>query len=219
MTPRTHNRKKKKKTEVLEAILLAIVAIVVVLGVLYRIWPREPRFEVTDVHLKGFKLNWETDSVVPIVAVDIDLTISIQVTNPNVVPIEYTSTIVNLLYRGTSIGEAMVDAGKQASQSEETIIVPAKLNGLELTTHVLQLLSDIAKREMVLNSVVTISGYVKVWKLYHDFEVHVQCEIKVDPLFLHVTEQDIQVQMELGLVPPLKQFMFCFPLSRNFQER
>ncbi len=105
---RTHNRKKKKKTEVLEAILLAIVAIVVVLGVLYRIWPREPRFEVTDVHLKGFKLNWETDSVVPVVAVDIDLTISIKVTNPNVVPIEYTSTIVNLLYRGTSIGEAMV---------------------------------------------------------------------------------------------------------------
>jgi hypothetical protein len=105
---RTRNRKKKKKTEVLEAILLAIVAIVVVVGVLYRIWPREPRFEVTDVHLKGFKLNWETDSVVPIVAVDIDLTISIKVTNPNVVPIEYTSTIVNLLYRGTSIGEAMV---------------------------------------------------------------------------------------------------------------
>jgi hypothetical protein len=64
-----------------------------------------------------------------------------------------------------------VDAGKQASQSEETIIVPAKLNGLELTTHVLQLLSDIAKREMVLNSVVTISGFVKVWKLYQDFEV------------------------------------------------
>jgi LEA14-like dessication related protein len=155
----------------LEAILLAIVAIVVVVGVLYRIWPRTPRFEVTDVRLKGFKLNWETDSVVPIVAVDIDLSISIKVTNPNVVPIEYTSTIVNLLYRGTSIGEAMVDAGKQASQSEETIIVPAKLNGLELTTHVLQLLSDIAKREMVLNSVVTISGYVKVWKLYHDFEV------------------------------------------------
>ncbi len=100
--------KKKKKTEVLEAILLAIVAIVVVVGVFYRIWPREPRFEVTDVHLKGFKLNWETDSVVPIVAVDIDLTISIKVTNPNVVPIVYTSTIVNLLYRGTSIGEAMV---------------------------------------------------------------------------------------------------------------
>jgi hypothetical protein len=92
----------------LEAILLAIVAIVVVVGVLYRIWPRTPRFEVTDVRLKGFKLNWETDSVVPIVAVDIDLSISIKVTNPNVVPIEYTSTIVNLLYRGTSIGEAMV---------------------------------------------------------------------------------------------------------------
>ncbi len=50
-------------------------------------------------------------------------------------------------------------------------------------------------------------------------KVHVQCEIKVDPLFLHVTEQDIQVQMELGLAPTLKQFMFCFPLSRNFQER
>lgn len=49
--------------------------------------------------------------------------------------------------------------------------VPAKLDGLEMTNHLKDLFSDVAKREMMLHSIVTISGDCVVWKLRHHFEV------------------------------------------------
>ncbi len=64
-----------------------------------------------------------------------------------------------------------VDSGSQEAKSEQVMEVPAKLDGLEMTNHLKDLFADVAKREMMLHSVVTIAGSAVVWKWKHNFEV------------------------------------------------
>jgi hypothetical protein len=94
-----------------------------------------------------------------------------------------------------------VDSGSQEAKSEQVMEVPAKLDGLKMTNHLKDLFADVTKREMTLNSVVTISGCAVVWRLKHNFEVRVNSDIKVDPVFLQILDQENRV--ELDLVPEL----------------
>ena len=64
-----------------------------------------------------------------------------------------------------------VPAGNQAALSAQTMELPCKLDGLELTSHFKDLFHDVTKREMMLHSVVTISGESLVWKWRHPFQV------------------------------------------------
>ena len=64
-----------------------------------------------------------------------------------------------------------VPAGDQAALSAKTMELPCKLDGLELTNHFKDLFGDVAKREMMLHSVVTISGESLMWKWRHPFQV------------------------------------------------
>jgi len=171
---------------------------------LWQIRPRDPIFEVVSIDISGFKLNWATESMIPYAVVDVALTLKIKVINPNVTPIQYTSTTMDIFYRGTLMGQATVKAGSQEARSEQVIEVPAKLDGLKMTNHVKDLFQDVTKREMVMNSVVTIAGDAVVWKLKHHFEVKVNSDIKVDPVFLNVLDQDNRVEMALGMAPQLE---------------
>jgi hypothetical protein len=68
-----------------------------------------------------------------------------------------------------------VDSGSQEAKSEQVMEVPAKLDGLKMTNHLKDLFADVTKREMTLNSVVTISGCAVVWRWKHNFEVFFGC--------------------------------------------
>lgn len=161
---------------------------------LYKYRPRDPVFEVLNIELKGFNIHFKNLLAV----VDTQLVISIKVTNPNVAPIEYTSTTMDIYYRGELLGEATVEAGSQGATSAEVIEVPAKLDGLEMTKNLKELLGDVRKREMCMKSVVTIKGHARLWKWTHKFEVHVESNIKVDPIYMDVIDQENKVNMELA---------------------
>lgn len=64
-----------------------------------------------------------------------------------------------------------VPAGDQPALSDTTMELPCKLDGLELTNHIKDFFCDVTKREMMLHSVVTISGESLVWRWRHPFQV------------------------------------------------
>nr|WIW57629.1 late embryogenesis abundant protein LEA59 [Pinus tabuliformis] len=148
-------------------------------AVLYAIRPRDPVFEVLSIDLKGFKLGFNTDSFIPVPVIDVELSISVKVTNPNVAPIEYSCATMCIYYRDSLIGQAQANGwigGKQ---------------------HLKDLAKDVKKREMCLKSVVSIKGVAKVWKWGHKFEVDVESLIKVDPIFMDVIDQENKAHLQL----------------------
>ncbi|KAJ7558617.1 hypothetical protein O6H91_04G048300 [Diphasiastrum complanatum] len=164
---------------------------------LYTLRPRDPIFEVVSINLKGFNIRFVNEFPLMYAVLDFELELSIKVINPNVVPIEYTSTVMDIFYRGDPLGQATVPAGSQEANSTKILDVPAKLDGLNIKNHIVDLIKDITKREMSLHSVVTIKGHAKLWKLKHNFEVCVESDIKVDPIQLDIIEQENKVHMEL----------------------
>jgi hypothetical protein len=120
--------------------------------------------------------------------VDVSLTLFIKVINPNVTPIQFSSTVMDIYYKGTLLGQAQVDSGSQEAKSEQVMEVPAKLDGLKMTNHLKDLFADVTKREMTLNSVVTISGCAVVWKWKHNFEVF----LAVHPICMSQLPQAIE---------------------------
>eukprot|EP00850_Spirogloea_muscicola_P000397 SM000001S04799 [mRNA] locus=s1:2202731:2203664:- [translate_table: standard] len=172
-------------------------------GAVVGLWyarPRDPLFEVVDVALRGFSMRWCTDSPLILAVVDVELTLAIRVVNRNVVPITYADTTMDIFYRGQLLGQAQVPSGGQGARSEHVMELPCKLDGLEISSHMLALLSDVAARKMTIHSLVTISGEARLLFLRHTFKIYVDSDLDIDPVMLNVLDQENRVSLELGKV-------------------
>lgn len=104
---------------------------------------------------------------------------------------------MSIFYSGSLLGSAKLDAGSQPPRSCQLLHLPARLSGVELAHSVKQFLSDVARREMVLDAGVDIEGKAQVLWWNHKFRVHVDSHVTVDPVFLDVIEQDNHPQLML----------------------
>ncbi|XP_028756800.1 uncharacterized protein LOC114716034 [Neltuma alba] len=151
--------------------------------------PKDPTFHLISISFTSLKLH------LPVL--DAELILTVHVTNPNVAPIHYSSTSMSIYYQGSLLGSAEVQAGSQPPRSCQLLHIPARLNGLELAHHAAQFVADVAKREMVLDAAVDISGTAKVLWWEHKFKVHVDSHVTVDPLFLDVIDQENNSELEV----------------------
>ncbi|XP_052186888.1 uncharacterized protein LOC127797786 [Diospyros lotus] len=151
--------------------------------------PRTPTFDVISISITSLKLNFPV--------VDAELMLTVHVTNPNIAPIHYSSTEMSIFYAGSLLGSARVDAGSQAPRSCRLLQLPARLSGLELSHHAAQFITDVGRREMVLDAAVDIEGAARVMWWEHKFVVHVDSRVVVDPVFLDVIDQENKAEMEV----------------------
>ncbi|KAL3828578.1 hypothetical protein ACJIZ3_017380 [Penstemon smallii] len=151
--------------------------------------PRDPTFHIICIELNSFKLNFPL--------LDTELTLTVHVTNPNIVPIHYSETEMSIFYAGSLLGSAPVQAGSQPARSCQMLRLQARLSGLELAHNVKKFLSDVARREMVLDSKVDIRGVAKLLWWEHKFKVHVDSHVIVDPVFLDVIDQENDSHLEV----------------------
>lgn len=171
---------------------------------LIAVWPKDPQFEVVKINLSGFKLRFVTDSPFLVAVVDLQLTLSIKVTNKNIVGIQYGDTTMNIFYKDTLLGKAQVASGKQGPRSEKILEVPARMDGLEVSGHVRDLMSDVANRRMALRSIVLIPGEARLGFIRHPFQCRVESDLFVDPISFDIIDQDNRVKLELGLTPRME---------------
>lgn len=184
---------------------IALTGLGTVVGsALLMVWPKDPQFEVVKISLSGFKLRFVTDSPFLVAVVDFELTLSIKVTNKNVVGIQYGDTTMNIFYKDTLLGKAQVASGKQGPRSDKVLEVPARLDGLEVTGHVTDLMSDVANRKMALKAIVIIPGEARLGFIRHPFECRVESDLEVDPISFNIIDQENRVKLELGISPRME---------------
>ncbi|KAF5823287.1 putative Late embryogenesis abundant protein [Helianthus annuus] len=156
---------------------------------LISIRPKDPIFHVVSINITSFKLS--------IPFIDAEVTLTVNVTNPNAVPIHYSSTEMSIFYAGSLLGSAQVSAGSQPPRSCQLLHLPARLKSVELAHHGVQFMADVGRREMVLDATVDIEGVARVVWWGHKFKVHVESHVTVDPVFLDVVEQENKSDLEL----------------------
>ncbi|KAD5803345.1 hypothetical protein R6Q59_024416 [Mikania micrantha] len=151
--------------------------------------PKDPTFHLVSINITSFKLS------APFI--DTEVILTVHVTNPNAVPIHYSSTEMSIFYVGTLLGSAKVSAGSQSPRSCQLLHLPARLKSVELAHHAVQLMADVKRREMRLDATVDIEGVARVVWWGHRFKVHVESHVTVDPVFLDVIEQENKADLEL----------------------
>ncbi|KAI3738598.1 hypothetical protein L2E82_28635 [Cichorium intybus] len=151
--------------------------------------PKDPTFHLVSINITSFKLS------LPLV--DAEVVLTVHVTNPNAVPIHYSSTEMSIFYAGSLLGTAKVSAGSQPPNSCQLLHLPARLSSMELAHHAVQVLADVGRREMVLDATVVIEGVARVVWWGHRFKVHVESHVTVDPVYLDVVDQENKSDLEL----------------------
>ncbi|XP_014493446.2 uncharacterized protein LOC106755749 [Vigna radiata var. radiata] len=151
--------------------------------------PKDPTFHLISINMTSLKLN------LPLL--DAEVLLTVHVTNPNIAPIDYSSTSMSIFYEGSLLGSAQVQAGSQPPRSCQLLRLPARLHGLQLAHHAKRFLQDVARREMVLDASVDIAGIARVMWWDHNFKVHVDSHVTVDPVFLDVIDQENTSELEV----------------------
>ncbi|KHN38623.1 hypothetical protein glysoja_008172 [Glycine soja] len=151
--------------------------------------PKDPTFHLISINFTSLKLNFPL--------LDAEVLLTVHVTNPNIAPIHYSSTSMSIFYQGSLLGSAQVQAGSQPPRSCQLLRLPARLHALELAHHATRFLHDVARREMFLDAVVDIAGTARVMWWDHNFKVHVDSHVTVDPVFLDVIDQENTSELEV----------------------
>ncbi|XP_076937799.1 uncharacterized protein LOC143605650 [Bidens hawaiensis] len=151
--------------------------------------PKDPTFHLVSINITSFKLS--------LPFIDAEVILTVHVTNPNSVPIHYSSTEMSIFYAGSLLGSARVSAGSQPPKSCQLLHLPARLNSVELAHHAVKFFADVSKREMVLDATVDIEGVARVVWWGHRFKVHVESHVTVDPVFLDVIDQENKSDLEV----------------------
>ncbi|KAF3454870.1 hypothetical protein FNV43_RR05318 [Rhamnella rubrinervis] len=151
--------------------------------------PKDPTFHLISINLTSFKLNFPV--------IDAELVLTVHVTNPNITPVHYSSTTMSIYYDGLLLGSSEVQAGSQPPKSCQLLRLPTRLDGLQLAHRASRFFGDVAKREMVLDAAVDIGGTAKVLWWDHNFRVHVDSHVTVDPLYLDVIDQENRSELEV----------------------
>jgi len=174
-------------------------------GALAILWPKDPAFEVVNIRFSGFQTRFVTDSPLLVATVDIDMTLSIKVTNPNIVGIEHGETTMDIFYKDALLGQAKVPPGKQAGRSEKIIEVKSRMDGLEASGQIMNIATDFAAGKVELKAFVCIPGEAKVFFIRHPFKCEVRSTIVVNPVTLEVLEQVNEATMIFAAKPRVTQ--------------
>ncbi|KAI3672528.1 hypothetical protein L6452_38617 [Arctium lappa] len=119
-------------------------------------------------------------------------------TSPSTTP----PPICPFFYVGSLLGSAQVSARSQPPRSCQVLHLPARLSSKELALHVVQVVADVRKREMVLDATMYIEGVARLGWWGHRFKVHVDSHMIVDPVFLDVIDQENKSDMDLFVAYP-----------------
>ncbi|PKU66430.1 uncharacterized protein LOC110112656 isoform X2 [Dendrobium catenatum] len=158
---------------------------------IFAVRPKDPTFQLVSINLSSFHLN------LPVL--DLELTLAVHVTNPNIVPVRYSPASVSIFYAGSLLGSAALEAGSQPPMSCSLVYLPARLNGLQLAQHAASILADAARRRMSLDAAVDIAGDARLLFWSHRFMLRLESHVLVDPIFLDVIDQDNHSETHLSL--------------------
>ncbi|XP_020571368.1 uncharacterized protein LOC110018404 [Phalaenopsis equestris] len=158
---------------------------------IFALRPKDPTFQLVSISLSSFHLK------LPLL--DLELTLAVHVTNPNIVPIRYSPATVSIFYSDSLLGSALLAAGSQPPFSCRLLYLPARLDGLQLAHNAASILADATHRRMSLDAAVDITGDARLLFWNHRFTLRLESHVLVDPIFLNVIDQDNHSETHLSL--------------------
>eukprot|EP00245_Coleochaete_scutata_P003273 TRINITY_DN14778_c1_g3_i1.p1 TRINITY_DN14778_c1_g3~~TRINITY_DN14778_c1_g3_i1.p1 ORF type:complete len:258 (+),score=32.59 TRINITY_DN14778_c1_g3_i1:535-1308(+) len=144
--------------------------------------PDLPEFNVEKIKIDGFHVHARrSEMVIPKVLLDINLTLSVQVVNPNSEGFMYDETVIHVAYEGQRVGKVTSPPGSVPPRSSRLVVGIADLQGVDVGRLGPKLVDDWRKGLLSAVIATVIRGRVSVLTLQTFVEASVYCDLLVNP--------------------------------------
>jgi hypothetical protein len=150
------------------AFRIFVVALLLVSSAIlgYMLFPREPDVEVQKITLEAINLHVvDNKSIIPTVLLDVSLSLRLKITNSNFFGVLYEKLVIVFSYRGDDLGTMASAGGKIHSRSVAMATARLDLLGAPLLNHSAELIEDVARRKVSLQTVTEFDGAAEMFTL------------------------------------------------------
>ncbi|CAI0543237.1 unnamed protein product [Linum tenue] len=171
----------------------AFTAVVLLLSAaLFFLYPSDPEITVVRVGLNHIQVHSS-----PKLTLDVSLSLTVKVRNPDFFSLDYDYLSVSIGYRGRQLGVVRSIGGTVKARGSSYVDAALNLNGLEFFLDAFYLLEDLAKGVVPFDTTTTISGDLGL--LF--FEIPIEGKVSCD-VYLSTSNQTVVRQN-------------CYPVVRN----
>lgn len=159
----SHSR--RRRLRLLSYAATLVVCLGLLLGAaLYFFWPCQPGIQVVHVHFNN--INFQTvpksGSDVPYMFMNISMATFLKIKNMDYFSMGYDSLHIGLGYRGQTIGVVESESGRVPARHTVYVNSTLELDGIEVLHDVVNLLEDLARKELPLDTVAEFNGRVQL---------------------------------------------------------
>ncbi|KAF8041801.1 hypothetical protein BT93_A0408 [Corymbia citriodora subsp. variegata] len=158
------------------SVVVVILFLVVLILALTVFKARKPVITVNSINLKDLDVSFDISQMRALLNMTVDADLSVR--NPNRVGVEYRSSSALLGYRGVSIGEAPIPAGRISADSTEEMKIAVTVMADRLLSNQ-RGLPDILAGVLPLSASTKISGKVSILGIKIHVASAVSCDIEV----------------------------------------
>lgn len=163
--------------------IICLSFLLLLAGGLFFLWPSDPDVSVVRLRLHRFHIR-----TFPIISLDINLDLTVKVRNKNFYSIDYNSLVISIGYRGKQLGYVRSNQGHLKARGSSYVNATLALSGVEILADVIPLLEDVARGEIIFDTVTQIDGQLGLsffelplevlnflpWSLYFKFFLCIQ---------------------------------------------
>ncbi|XP_057536706.1 uncharacterized protein LOC130814601 isoform X3 [Amaranthus tricolor] len=180
--PPTRHHYNRRVFQTLSLILLLSLSI-------YLLFPSDPHIQLVRLQLNHIRVNTS-----PHLLLDLSLSVTLKVHNPDFFSLNYDDLDVSISYRGRQLGFVKSDGGKVRMRGSSYVDATLDVNGFEILHDIFYLIEDVAAGKIPFDTVSHIEGELGLLFFKFPIQAKVSCEVDVNPKDQTITHQNCYPQ-------------------------
>ncbi|KAG6516334.1 hypothetical protein ZIOFF_026793 [Zingiber officinale] len=159
-------------------VLLFALALAALGVALFLLWPADPDLRVARLHLDGVHL-----STSPSLCLNVSISLSVKVRNPNFFSLDYDSLVSTIGYRGRKLGSVTSEGGRVGARRVSYLDADLQLNGIRVIHDIFYLLEDYRRGSIPFETITEVQGKLRLF--FIDVPVEILLPVLLQALFVN----------------------------------
>lgn len=138
----------------------------------FLLWPADPDLGVARLRLDSVHL-----STSPSLCLNVSISLSVKVSNPNFFSLDYDSLVAGIGYRGRQLGSVTSEGGRVGARRVSYLDAGLQLNGIRVIHDMFYLLEDYRRGSIPFETITEVQGKLRLLFIDVPVQVGKRCEL------------------------------------------
>ncbi|XP_074580209.1 uncharacterized protein LOC141836606 [Curcuma longa] len=171
------------------SVLLFALAFAALGAALFLLWPADPDLRVARLRLDGVHL-----STSPSLCLNVSLSLSVKVRNPNFFSLDYDSLVAAIGYRGRQLGSVTSEGGRVGARRVSYLDAGLQLNGIRVIHDMFYLLEDYRRGSIPFETITEVQGKLRLFFIDVPVQGKFSCTLQVNAQTQTLLRQDCYIE-------------------------